>query len=131
MEIIKRHVEENEIIRPEDLRVRTVANKSKLKISLIQSIDRKVPLDDLAASRGLDFDKMLDEIEAIVYSGTRINIDYYINEIMDEDHMEDIFEYFKESESDRLSIAQEELGDDYTEEEIRLVRIKFLSEMGN
>lgn len=131
LEIIKRHVEENEIIRPEDLRVRTVANKSKLKISLIQSIDRKVPLDDLAASRGLDFDKMLDEIEAIVYSGTRINIDYYINEIMDEDHMEDIFEYFKESESDRLSIAQEELGDDYTEEEIRLVRIKFLSEMGN
>ena len=130
-DIIKRHVEENEIIRPEDLRVRTVANKSKLKISLIQSIDRKVPLDDLAASRGLDFDKMLDEIEAIVYSGTRINIDYYINEIMDEDHMEDIFEYFKESESDRLSIAQEELGDDYTEEEIRLVRIKFLSEMGN
>ncbi|MBQ2563828.1 MAG: DNA helicase RecQ, partial [Muribaculaceae bacterium] len=122
LEIIKRHVEENEIIRPEDLRVRTVANKSKLKISLIQSIDRKVPLDDLAASRGLDFDKMLDEIEAIVYSGTRINIDYYINEIMDEDHMEDIFEYFKESESDRLSIAQEELGDDYTEEEIRLVR---------
>ena len=131
LEIIKRHVEENEIIRPEDLRVRTVANKSKLKISLIQSIDRKVPLDDLAASRGLDFDKMLDQIEAIVYSGTRINIDYYINEIMDEDHMEDIFEYFKESESDRLSIAQEELGDDYTEEEIRLVRIKFLSEMGN
>ncbi len=131
LEIIKRHVEENEIIRPEDLRVRTVANKSKLKLSLIQSIDRKVPLDDLAASRGLDFDKMLDEIEAIVYSGTRINIDYYINEIMDEDHMEDIFEYFKESESDRLSIAQEELGDDYTEEEIRLVRIKFLSEMGN
>ncbi len=131
LKIIKRHVEDNEIIRPEDMRVRTVANKSKLKISLIQSIDRKVPLDDLAASRGLDFDKMLDEIEAIVYSGTRINIDYYINEIMDEEHMEDIFEYFKESESDALADAQEELGDEYTEEEIRLVRIKFLSEMGN
>lgn len=131
LKIIKRHVEDNEIIRPEDMRVRTVANKSKLKISLIQSIDRKVPLDDLATSRGLDFDKMLDEIEAIVYSGTRINIDYYINEIMDEEHMEDIFEYFKESESDALADAQEELGDEYTEEEIRLVRIKFLSEMGN
>jgi len=131
IEIIKRHVEENEIIRPEDMRVRTVANKSKLKIALIQSIDRKVSLHDLAESRGLEFDKMLDEIEAIVYSGTRINIDYYIKEIMDEDHMEDIFEYFKESDTDRISIAMEELGDEYTEEEIRLVRIKFLSELGN
>ena len=131
LDIIKRHVEENEIIRPEDMRVRTVANKSKLKISLIQSIDRKVSLHDLAESRGLEFDKMLDEIEAIVYSGTRINIDYYIREVMDEDHMEDIFEYFKESDTDRLSVAMEELGDEYTEEEIRLVRIKFLSELGN
>ena len=131
LDVIRRHVEENEIIRPEDMRVRTVANKSKLKISLIQSIDRKVPLDDLAISRGLEFDKMLDEIEAIVYSGTRINIDYYIRDIMDEDHMEDIFEYFKESDTDRISVAQVELGDEYTEEEIRLVRIKFLSEMGN
>ena len=131
LEIIKRHVEENEIIRPEDMRVRTVANKSKLKISLIQSIDRKVPLRDLAQSRGLEFDKMLDEIEAIVYSGTRINIDYCIHEEMDDDHMEEIFEYFKESDSDRLSVAIEELGDEFTEEEIRLVRIKFLSEMGN
>ena len=131
LEIIKRHVEENEIIRPEDMRVRTVANKSKLKIALIQSIDRKVPLDDFAASRGLDFDQMLDEIEAIVYSGTRINIDYYIHDIMDDDHMEDIFEYFKESDTDRISVALEELGDEYTREEIRLVRIKFISEMGN
>ena len=131
LEIIKRHVEENEIIRPEDMRVRTVANKSKLKISLIQSIDRKVPLRDLAQSRGLEFDKMLDEIEAIVYSGTRINIDYCIQEEMDEEHMEDIFEYFKESDTDRLSVAIQELGEDYTEEEIRLVRIKFLSELGN
>ena len=131
LEVIRRHVEDNEIIRPEDMRVRTVANKSKLKISLIQSIDRKVPLDDLAISRGLEFDKMLDEIEAIVYSGTRINIDYYIRDIMDDEHMEDIFEYFKESDTDRISVAMEELGDEYTEEEIRLVRIKFLSEMGN
>jgi len=131
LQIIKKHVEDNEIIRPEDMRVRTVANKSKLKISLIQSIDRKVPLRDLAESRGLEFGKMLDEIEAIVYSGTRINIDYCINDEMDEDHMEDIFEYFKESDSDNLHIAQEELGDEYTEEEIRLVRIKFLSELGN
>lgn len=131
LEIIKRHVEDNEIIRPEDMRVRTVANKSKLKIALIQSIDRKVPLRDLAESRGLEFDAMLDEIEAIVYSGTRINIDYCIHEEMDEDHMLDIYDYFKESDTDRISVAREELGDEYTEEEIRLVRIKFLSEMGN
>ncbi len=131
VKVIKRHVEENEIERPEDLRVRTVANKSKLKISIIQGIDRKIALDELAESKGLDFNEMLDEVEAIVYSGTKINIDYFLDEIMDEDHQDDIFEYFKESESDDLETAIQELGSDYTEEEIRLVRIKFLSEMGN
>lgn len=131
VELIKRHVEENEIERPEDLRVRTVANKSKLKISIIQGIDRKIPLDELANSKGLDFYEILDEVEAIVYSGTKINIDYFLEEIMDDDHQDDIFEYFKESESDDLQVAAEELGRDYTEDEIRLVRIKFLSEMGN
>lgn len=129
--VIKQHVEENEIERPEDLRVKTVANKSKLKISIIQGIDRKIALDELAESKGLEFNELLDEIEAIVYSGTKINIDYYINEVMDEDHMEDIVDYFKESESDDLECAIQELGSDYTEDEIRLVRIKFLSEMGN
>ena len=131
VELIKRHVEENEIERPEDLRVRTVANKSKLKVSIIQRIDRKVALDEIALTNGLEFGELLDEIEAIVYSGTRINIDYFVNDVMDEDHVEDIYAYFKESETDDLESAIEELGSDYTEEEIRLIRIKFLSEMAN
>ena len=131
VELIKKHVEENEIERPEDLRVRTVANKSKLKVWIVQSIDRKVALDDIAVSKGLEFSELLDEIEAIVYSGTRINIDYFVNDVMDEDHIEDIYDYFKDSETDDLEEAIEELGGDYTEEEIRLIRIKFLSEMAN
>jgi len=129
--IIKKYVDENEIERPEDLRVRTVANKSKLKVWIVQSIDRKVALDDIATAKGLEFDELLDEIEAIVYSGTRINVDYFINEAMDEDHIQDIYDYFKESETDDLEIAITELGSDYTEEEIRLIRIKFLSELAN
>ena len=122
---------DNEIERPEDLRVRTVPNKSKLKISIIQAIDRKIALDELALSKGLEFGELLDEVEAIVYSGTKININYFLDEVVDEDHQEDIFEYFKESESDDLNLAIEELGSDYTEDEIRLIRIKFLSELGN
>ena len=129
--LIKRHCEENEIERPEDLRVRTVANKSKLKVSIIQSIDRKVALDDIALSKGLEFGELLDEVEAIVYSGTRLNIDYFLEEIMDEDHMLDIYDYFKESTTDKIDDAMDELGSDYTEDEIRLVRIKFISEMAN
>jgi ATP-dependent DNA helicase RecQ len=124
-------VEENEIERPEDLRVRTVANKSKLKVSIIQAIDRKVALDDLANTKGLGFSELLDEIEAIVYSGTRINISYFLMEIMDEEHIEEIFDYFKDSSSDSIQEAMDVLGGDYTEEEIRLVRIKFISEYGN
>ena len=131
IKIIKAHVEENEIERPEDLRVRSVANKSKVKISIIQGIDRKIPLDELASSKGLEYSEILDEIEAIVYSGTKINIDYFIDEVMDEDHLDDIFDYFRESESDGIKEAVEELGPDYSEEDIRLVRIKFLSELGN
>ena len=131
IDLIKRHVDENEIERPEDLRVRTVANKSKLKVSIIQSIDLKVALDDLAMSKGMEFDELLDEVESIVYSGTKINIDYFLDEVIDEEHQEDIYEYFKESETDSLQVALEELGDDYSEEEIRLVRIKFLSELAN
>ena len=131
VKVIKAHVEENEIERPEDLRVRTVANKSKLKVSIIQAIDRKIALDELAESKGLEFGEFLDEIEAIVYSGTKINIDYFLHEIMDDEHIDDIFDYFKESESDSLEDAIEEFGMEYSEEEIRLIRIKFLSEMGN
>ena len=129
--LIKRHCEENEIERPEDLRVRTVANKSKMKVAIIQSIDRKVALDDIANSKGIEFDELLDEIEAIVYSGTKLNIDYFLEEIMDEDHMLDIYDYFKESTTDDIDEALDELGDDYTEDEVRLVRIKFISEMAN
>ena len=131
IDLIKRHVEENEIERPEDLRVRTVANKSKLKVSIIQSIDMKVALDDIAISKGIDFDELLSEIEAIVNSGTKLDIDYFIESVMDDDRAEDIYEYFRESESDSIDDAIDELGDDYSEEEIRLVRIKFISEMGN
>ena len=129
--LIKKHCEENEIERPEDLRVRTVANKSKIKVFIIQAIDRKVALDDIAVSKGLDFSELLDEVEAIVYSGTRLNIDYFLEEIMDEDHMLDIYDYFKESTTDKIDDAMDELGNDYTEDEIRLVRIKFISEMAN
>ena len=130
-QLIKRHCEENEIERPEDLRIRTVANKSKIKASIIQSIDRKVALDDIAVAKGIDFDELLDEVEAIVYSGTKLNIDYFIEEVMDDEHINDIFLYFKESETDNLDAALEELGNEYSEEEIRLVRIKFISEMAN
>ena len=131
VELIRRHVEENEIERPEDMRVRTVANKSKMKVSIIQSIDRKVALDDIALAKGIEFDELLDEVESIVYSGTKLNIDYFLEEVLDDDKVDEIYEYFKESETDDIEEAVEELGDDYSEEEIRLVRLKFISEMGN
>jgi len=131
LKIIKKHVEENEIERPEDLRVRTVANKSKMKVAIVQAIDRKVALDDLAESKGIEFRDLLTEVEAIVYSGTKINIDYFLREVVDEDHIDDIFLYFKEeAESDDLEEAIKELGE-YSEDEIRLVRIKFISDMAN
>jgi ATP-dependent DNA helicase RecQ len=100
-------------------------------VSIIQAIDRQVALDDIASSKGMEFDELLDEVEAIVYSGTKINIDYFLREVVDEDHMLDIYDYFQESETDDLEAAFDELGEDYTEEEIRLVRIKFISEMAN
>ncbi len=131
VKVIKRHVEENEIDRPEDLRVRSVASKNMTKPFIIQSIDRKIPLPEIAIAKGLEFSELLDDIEAIVYAGTKININYYINEIMDEDSQEELFDYFKESETDDLNEAYKEMGSDFSEDEIRLVRIKFLSEMGN
>jgi ATP-dependent DNA helicase RecQ len=132
LKVIKEHVKENEIIRPEDLRVRTVANKSKIKVSIIQSIDRKIALDDIAMAKGLEIGELLDEIEAIVYSGTKINIDYFLEEVMDPDRVNEIFDYFNTAETDRIEPALNELGDDdFSETEIRLVRIKFLSEIGN
>ena len=130
-ELIKRYCEENEIERPEELRVRTVPNKSLKKVKIIQSIDRKIPLDDIATAEGLDFEELLENVEDIVYSGMKLNIDYFIEDVMDEDHIDDIYDYFAESETDDLDTAQEELGNDYSEDEIRLIRIKFLSEMAN
>ena len=129
--LIKKYCEENGIERQVDMRVRTVAKKSMLKVKIIQSIDRQVALDDIATAQGIDFDELLDEVEAIVYSGTKLNIDYFLEDVMDEDHVDDIYDYFTESDTDKLSVAQDELGDEYTEEEIRLVRIKFISEMAN
>ena len=130
-ELIRRHVEENGIERAEDLRVRTVANKSKAKVAIIQSVDRKVDLDVLAKSKGLDFDELLDELDAIVDSGTKLDITYYLKSIMDADQIDDIFEYFRESNTDDIDDALDELGDEYTEEQIRLVRIKFISDLAN
>ena len=129
--LIKKHCKENDIERPEELRVRTVAKKSVLKVKIIQSIDRQIALDDIAEAQGIDFETLLDEVDAIVYSGTKISIDYFLEAVMDEDHVDDIYEYFKESETDSVEVAMDELGDDYTEDEIRLVRIKFISDMGN
>lgn len=131
-ETIKKYVEEKEIIRPQDMVVKSVVNKSGLKVFIIQSIDRKIPLDDIADTKNLEMIELIDEIEAIVNSGTRININYYLDEAMDEDRVEDIYEYFREAESESIRDAIDELGEeDFTEEEIRLVRIKFFSELGN
>ena len=131
VKVIRTYVEDNEIERPEDLRVRSMANKSKPKVSIIQAIARKIDLTEIAQSNGMDFDQLLDEIEAIVMSGTHINISYYINDIMDPEDQEEVFDYFKTSESDSISQAYDELCPAFSEEEVRLMRIKFLSEVGN
>lgn len=129
--LIKKHCEENDIERPEDFRVRTVANKSKIKVAIIQSIDRRIPLDDIAESLHLDFDDMLTEIEAIISSGTRLNIDYFLEDVMDYEDVEELYQYFKETKDDNLELAYKENGSVYDEREIRLVRIKFISEIAN
>ena len=130
-DLIRRHCEEYGIERPEDIRVKTVAKNSMVKVKIIQSIDRQIALDDLASAMGLDFDELLDEIESIVYSGTKLNIDYFLRDVMDDDAIDDIFDYFMEADTDDLDTAVEELGGDYTDENIRLVRIKFISEVAN
>ena len=132
IELISKYVEENEIERPDDFIMKTVATKSVNKVYIIQSIDRKMPLEDIADSKGLDMEELLDEIETIVYSGTKLNLDYYIEQTLDEDVVEEIYDYFHdEAESDSLSEAMEELGSSYDEVEVRLVRIKFLCEVAN
>lgn len=130
--IIKEYVEENDIIRPEDMRIRSVAKNSQQKISIIQAIDRRVDLDDLAESKGMSMEELLDEIEAIVYSGTKLNINYFIDEIMEEDKRDEIYDYFRSAHTDSVKVAMKELDeDDISEIDIRLVRVKFQSEMGN
>ncbi|MBQ3742762.1 MAG: DNA helicase RecQ [Bacteroidales bacterium] len=132
IELIAKYVEENEIVRPDDFVVKSVVNRSANKVFIIQSIDRKLPFEDIARNKDMDLDELLDEIESIVGSGTRLNIDYYIRQTVDEDKVDDIYDYFKEeADSDSITDAMKELGADYTEEEVRLVRIKFLSEVGN
>jgi ATP-dependent DNA helicase RecQ len=132
VDLIRSYVEENEIDRPQDMVVKSVANKSKAKVAIIQSIDRKIDFEDIANSLGIDMPELISEIETIVNSGTKLNIDYYLNEILDEDRQEEIFEYFREAEDDSVESALRDLGEDeYTEEEIRLMRIHFFSELGN
>lgn len=130
-ELISKYCEENEIERPDELIVKTVVKDSMKKPKIINLIDRKRSLDDIASTVGLDFEELLDEIDTIVYSGTRLNIDYCIDEELDEEDVEDIYEYFRESDTDSMEDAMDELGDTYTEDQVRLVRIKFISEMGN
>ena len=125
-------MEENDIERPTDLVVKSIVNKQQNKVYIIQGIDRKLPLEDIAEAKNLEFNELLEEIESIVYSGTKLNIDYYLSQTIDDDKIDDIYSYFKEeAETDSIQEAAKELGPDYTEEEIRLVRIKFISELGN
>jgi len=133
VDLIKIYVEEKEIERPQDMVVKSVVNKSELKVYVIKNIDRKMALDDIASAKNMEMNDLLKEVEAIVHSGTRINIDYYINEVMDQEHQDEVYEYFKEeAETESIDEALDELGEDeYTEEDIRLMRIKFLSDMGN
>ena len=131
IKLIKEYVEENQIQKPEDLILRTSGEKSSKKLSLIQNIDKKIPLDEISESRGIDFDEILSELESIVFSGTKLDIDYYINEILDEDQQEELKEYFLESESEDILEALEEFDGDYDEEELRLYRIKFLNDVSN
>jgi ATP-dependent DNA helicase RecQ len=132
VELIAKYVEENDIVRPDDFVVKSVVNRSANKVYIIQSIDRRLPFEDIARTKDMDLDELITEIESIVASGTRLNIDYYIRQTIDDDKLDDIYDYFHdEAESDSVIDALKELGGDYTEEEVRLVRIKFLSEVGN
>jgi ATP-dependent DNA helicase RecQ len=131
LELIASYVEENDIERPQDLVVKSLINKSGLKVQLIQNIDRKLPLEDIGRAQGKSMDEVIEEIEAIVSSGTRVNINYYIDDILDQENQEEIYDYFSEAETDDLKTAYHEFDGDYTEEELRLMRIKFMSEMAN
>ena len=131
VELIARYVEDNDIIRPDDLVVKSTGANSGLKLYIIQNVDRKLALDDIAKAKGLDMDGLLKEMEQIVYSGTKLNINYWIDDILDEDQQEEIHDYFMESESDNIKDALKEFDGDYDTEELRLMRIKFISEVAN
>jgi ATP-dependent DNA helicase RecQ len=131
VELIAKYVEENDIVRPDDFVVKSTGVNSSLKLYIIQNTDRKLPLEDIANSKGLKFDELIEEMQRIVYSGTKINIDYSINDLLDEDQQEEIYEYFMESENDKIQDALDEFDGDYDEEELRLMRIKFISEVAN
>jgi ATP-dependent DNA helicase RecQ len=132
VDLIAKYVEENEIERPQDIIVKSVVNKSGLKVYIIQSIDRKVNLDNMARAKGLTLPTLLDEIESIVSSGTKVDISYFVNEVLDKERQEEVFDYFRESETDSVEDALQELGEnDYSETDLRLMRIKFIAEMGH
>jgi len=131
VELIARYVADNDIIKPDDLVVKSTGSNSALKLYIIQNVDRKLPLDDIASAKGLEMADFVKEMEAIVYSGTKLNIDYWIDEILDEDQQEELHEYFIDSESDKIEDAMEEFDGDYDDEELRLYRIKFISEVAN
>nr|WP_314247105.1 DNA helicase RecQ [Capnocytophaga leadbetteri] len=131
VKLIERYVEENDIMRAEDLIVKTTGSNSSLKLFIIQNIDRKLPLPDIAKAKGLEMDEFLKEMEQIVYSGTKLNIDYWVNEIFDEEQQEELHEYFMEADSDKISIASKEFGGDYEDDELRIYRLKFISEVAN
>ena len=131
LELIQRYIEENQIIRADDLVVKSTGINSSLKLYLIQSVDRKLPFEDIAAAKGMDMEKLISEIETIVFSGTKLNIDYYLEDVFDDDQLEELYDYYIESKSDSIDSAMKEFDGDYEEEELRLYRIKFLSEIAN
>ena len=131
VELIGRYVDENDITRPDDLVVKSTGLNSSLKLFIIQNSDRKIPLIDIAKSKGLEMSELISELERIIYSGTKLNVDYCIDELLDEEQQEEIYEYFMEAESDKIQEALDEFEGEYDEEELRLMRIKFLSEVGN
>jgi len=131
LELITQYVEENQILRPDDLVVKSTGVNSSLKLFLIQSVDRKLTLEDISAAKGMEMDKLISEMETIVFAGTKLNIDYYLEDLFDEDQLEELYDYFISSDSDSLDKAMEEFDGEYEEEELRLYRIKFMSEIAN
>ncbi len=131
VELIRKYVEENNITTADDVFIKSAVNKSKVKIFIIQQIDRRMDLEEIAEAKNMKLADVIEEIEHICYSGTRLNLDYYINQVLDDEKQDDLYDYFMHAETDNISEALSELGDEYTEEELRLMRIKFLSEVAN